>query len=105
MKSRGQSKPVQASQSWSNLVKIKSHPGERWQNFGVRGHDRALELDDMSSSPKAATCRRTPKAALALTRSSRPVGHRAYNSDIVLRAGRVPYPSAVRMGDGRPKRV
>ena len=28
--------------------------------FGVRGHDRALELADMSASQKAATCRRTP---------------------------------------------
>jgi hypothetical protein len=30
-------------------------------NFGVRGHDRALELADMSASGKAATCRRSPK--------------------------------------------
>ena len=28
--------------------------------FGVRRHDRAWGLDDMSSSPKAASCRRTP---------------------------------------------
>ncbi|MCX6896610.1 MAG: AMP-binding protein [Verrucomicrobia bacterium] len=30
------------------------------EDFGVRGHDRALELGDMSPSRKAATCRRTP---------------------------------------------
>src|SRR4051794_14916772 len=29
--------------------------------FGVRGHDRALELADMSASQKAVPCRRTPK--------------------------------------------
>ena len=39
--------PAKVSQSQSNLVKIKSQPGEREQHFGVRGHDRALELDDM----------------------------------------------------------
>jgi hypothetical protein len=27
----------------------------------VRGHDRALELGDMSPSSKAVTCHRTPK--------------------------------------------
>jgi len=36
--------------------------------FGVRGHDRAFGRDNMSSRPKAATCRRTPKPGLALTR-------------------------------------
>jgi acyl-[acyl-carrier-protein]-phospholipid O-acyltransferase/long-chain-fatty-acid--[acyl-carrier-protein] ligase len=30
------------------------------EDFGVRGHDRALELGDMSPSSKAATCRRSP---------------------------------------------
>jgi len=34
------------------------------RNFGVRRHDCALELGDMSPSGKAATCRRTPKVAL-----------------------------------------
>jgi len=28
--------------------------------YGLRGHDRALKLADVSASRKAATCRRTP---------------------------------------------
>ena len=34
-------------------------------HFGVRGHDRAFELDDMSSSSKAVTWHRTPRSGAA----------------------------------------
>ena len=51
--------------------------GRSPQFLGLRGHDRALGLDDISSSPKAATCRRTPKSRRVLRRlyllAARPV--------------------------------
>ena len=67
---RGPKSPViKVGQSQSKL-KTMGGGREHWRAVGVRGHDRALELDDMSSSPKAATCRRTPKPRRPLAGSN-----------------------------------
>src|SRR5579863_5896752 len=44
------------------MIKKYLMPGLGWRGFGVRRHDCALELADMSASSKAATCRCTPRA-------------------------------------------
>jgi hypothetical protein len=62
--------------SGSFLIRAFERVCEHWQKrltadlreaLGVRGHDRALELADMSASGKAGTCPRTPEQKAART--------------------------------------